>query len=98
VLQEWLWVSSALDHSLKIPKSDPIRSAYSGRYYNCNSAWYRWGRWVLAGILIFIGIVFLLGIAYVAPKPQSRGFSNAHFTASVLVVADVVIGTRPPRP
>ncbi|TVY46717.1 hypothetical protein LOCC1_G002839 [Lachnellula occidentalis] len=32
----------------------------NGGSYNCNSAWSRWGRWVLAGILIFIAIVFIL--------------------------------------
>jgi len=36
---------------------------YSGSY-NCDSAWYRWGRWVLAGILILIGICFLLTAAF----------------------------------
>ena len=32
---------------------------YGYRYRNRHSAWYRWGRWVLAGILIFIGLAFL---------------------------------------
>lgn len=28
------------------------------RYYRCNSAWNRFGRWILAGVLIFIGLLF----------------------------------------
>jgi hypothetical protein len=38
----------------------------SNRYgHNCHSNWYRWGRWVLAGILIFIAAIALLFFVYV---------------------------------
>jgi hypothetical protein len=36
----------------------------SNYYGNCRSSWYRWGRWVLAGILIFIGLIILAFILY----------------------------------
>lgn len=38
---------------------------YSRYRGNCRSAWHRWGRWVLAGILIFIALVFIFLFLYV---------------------------------
>ena len=39
---------------------------YNGnRSYNCNSPWHRWGRWVLAGVLIAIAVVLLFFLLYV---------------------------------
>lgn len=31
-------------------------------YYTCNSAWRRFGRWILAGVLIFVGIILFFAI------------------------------------
>ncbi|KAF4628184.1 hypothetical protein G7Y89_g9969 [Cudoniella acicularis] len=45
------------------PRATCYRYQYGYSYaYNCNSAWYRWGRWLLAGILILIGIFLVLFI------------------------------------
>jgi len=41
-------------------------------YYNCHSSWYRWGRWVLAGILIFIGVIFLFACLFVTRRRRRR--------------------------
>lgn len=35
---------------------------YNGRYYNCNSRWNDWGRWVLAGAALFLFFIFLLAL------------------------------------
>jgi len=44
---------------------DAMKLTTNSNYYgNCHSAWYRWGRWVLAGILIFIGLIILAFILY----------------------------------
>jgi len=43
-----------------------------GGSYNCNSKWSRWGRWVLAGILIFIAVVFMLLFAFCARRRRRR--------------------------
>ncbi|CAD6445533.1 453d12ef-e1fa-4cca-80c3-1f4c6813acf8 [Sclerotinia trifoliorum] len=41
-------------------------------YYRCNSAWYRFGRWVLAGILIFIGLILLFAIMCITRRRRRR--------------------------
>lgn len=41
-------------------------------YNNCNSAWYRFGRWILAGILLLIGIVFFLGVLFCMRRRRRR--------------------------
>jgi hypothetical protein len=37
---------------------------------NCTTTWSRWGRWVLAGILLFFGFLVLLFLLYVSPIPS----------------------------
>ncbi|PMD25468.1 hypothetical protein NA56DRAFT_745251 [Hyaloscypha hepaticicola] len=41
-------------------------------YGNCHSAWYRWGRWVLAGVLLFIGLVFLAVLLFCTRRRRRR--------------------------
>jgi len=50
-------------------------------YNNCNSTWSRWGRWVLAGILIFVGLLVLLFILFMGRRRRRRsGFNNTTST------------------
>ncbi|KAB8294829.1 hypothetical protein EYC80_006790 [Monilinia laxa] len=41
-------------------------------YYRCNSAWSRFGRWILAGVLIFIGVLFLFVILCISKRRRRR--------------------------
>ncbi|APA11941.1 hypothetical protein SS1G_05489 [Sclerotinia sclerotiorum 1980 UF-70] len=41
-------------------------------YYRCNSAWYRFGRWILAGILIFVGLILLFAIMCITRRRRRR--------------------------
>ncbi|KAF7870567.1 hypothetical protein EAF04_004311 [Stromatinia cepivora] len=41
-------------------------------YYRCNSAWNRFGRWILAGVLIFIGIILLFAIMCISRRRRRR--------------------------
>jgi len=69
-----------------LPKSISLaarRVYYSNcdSYYtnNCNSAWSRWGRWVLAGILLFLAILFIF-LALCFRRRRAR--RNQIFTTS----------------
>jgi len=41
-------------------------------YYSCNSAWSRFGRWILAGVLIFIFVLFLFAAMCLARRRRRR--------------------------
>ncbi|KAG4026758.1 hypothetical protein MFRU_037g00690 [Monilinia fructicola] len=41
-------------------------------YYRCRSAWSRFGRWVLAGILIFVAIFFFFIILCISRRRRRR--------------------------
>ncbi|PQE04760.1 Chitin synthesis regulation Congo red resistance RCR protein [Rutstroemia sp. NJR-2017a BBW] len=64
--------------------------SYYRRYYTCrSSAWSRFGRWILAGVLIFLAVIFLFAIMYLT---QIQGASPA-----VVVVAIKSPRTNPWR-
>ncbi|TVY35063.1 hypothetical protein LSUB1_G005066 [Lachnellula subtilissima] len=70
-------------------------SGYGGGYggsYSCNSAWSRWGRWVLAGILIFIGICFLLVIALCAMRRKRRNRKRYESTTTPMANVQQPVG------
>jgi len=46
-------------------------------YGNCHSAWYRWGRWVLAGILIFLAIVLIFFFMCLRKRRSRRRMTSA---------------------
>ncbi|KAG9238413.1 permease for cytosine/purines, uracil, thiamine, allantoin-domain-containing protein [Amylocarpus encephaloides] len=55
----------------------PRRTCYRSRYgyrssYRCRSAFSSWGRWVLAGILIFVGLVLLLVLLCCSRRRKRR--------------------------
>jgi len=56
----------------EIAKRDRCRSRYGG-YYECNSNWYYWGRWVLAGIALVAFFVVLLSCCLIARRRRRRG-------------------------
>ncbi|KAF7952459.1 uncharacterized protein EAE97_001956 [Botrytis byssoidea] len=41
-------------------------------YYRCNSAWSRFGRWILAGVLIFVGLILLFAIMCISRRRRRR--------------------------
>ncbi|ESZ89750.1 hypothetical protein SBOR_9863 [Sclerotinia borealis F-4128] len=41
-------------------------------YYTCRSGWSRFGRWILAGVLILIGLVFLFAFMCITRKRRRR--------------------------
>jgi len=52
----------------------------NGGYSNCNSRWSRWGRWVLAGVLILVGLLFFLTLMFITQRRRRRNrlaFGNA---------------------
>jgi len=55
-------------------------------YYNCNSRWHRWGRWVLTALLIFAGLVALLFLLCCAWRRRLR--SRMHSTPMVSQAPD----------
>jgi len=55
------------------------RVSYGNCYgYNCNSNWYQWGRWILAGVLIFIGFCVLLFVLFLNRRRRRRGMGRIH--------------------
>ncbi|KAI9048459.1 hypothetical protein LZ554_007295 [Drepanopeziza brunnea f. sp. 'monogermtubi'] len=46
-------------------------------YRNCRSNWGRWGRWVLAGILIFLGLFLFFLYLCCANRRRRRRMNNA---------------------
>ena len=58
---------SPQNHSITIL----THSSYTQRY-NCNSAWSRFGRWILAGVLIFIGLILLFLILCLSRRRKRR--------------------------
>ncbi|EKD12927.1 uncharacterized protein L3040_005786 [Drepanopeziza brunnea f. sp. 'multigermtubi'] len=46
-------------------------------YGNCRSNWDRWGRWVLAGILIFLGLFLFFLYLCCANRRRRRRMNNA---------------------
>jgi len=56
-----------------------MSSFYGNCYgYNCDSNWTRWGRWVLAGILLFIGLCVLLFVLFLNRRRRGRGMGRFH--------------------
>jgi len=49
-------------------------------YDNCNSAWHRWGRWVLAGVVIFVGLVVIAGVLLMQNRRRRRSHPVATST------------------
>jgi len=47
--------------------------SYYRRYYTCrSSAWSRFGRWILAGVLIFVAVIFLFAIMCMSRRRRRR--------------------------
>ncbi|KAE8453858.1 hypothetical protein EG329_007634 [Mollisiaceae sp. DMI_Dod_QoI] len=67
-----------------LPRSEDLhqlaaRYYYNNCYYNnngslryCRSSWYRWGRWVLAGVLLAIGLILVLLFLCLARRRRRR--------------------------
>ncbi|OWP01724.1 hypothetical protein B2J93_2316 [Marssonina coronariae] len=68
--------------NLVVRQSHVTRSCRYGytRYNNCDSAWHRWGRWLLSGVLIFIGI-FLVFFVFCCIRCRQRR-QNRHATST----------------
>ncbi|KAI9641785.1 hypothetical protein NHQ30_009644 [Ciborinia camelliae] len=41
-------------------------------YYRCNSAWSRFGRWILTGILIFFALILVFAILCISKRRRRR--------------------------
>ncbi|KAH7420172.1 hypothetical protein BKA64DRAFT_34746 [Cadophora sp. MPI-SDFR-AT-0126] len=70
-----------LPRGVQLPRAEEAlnlvaRQIYYGRcnprYQNCRSAFSRWGRWVLAGILIFLGILLLFIVLCCSKRRKRR--------------------------